>query len=423
LISALESIPLNVPKHSDPRYGWVVVAVLSITQTVGFGVLFFSFSIFVTPMELDLGWSRVDITGAYSFGLLIGGIFAVMLGRWADHYGAHWLMTIGSLAVAALLMCWSAIESVIGFYALWIALGIASEMVLYPMAFLLIVRWFSARRSEAMTVLTFIAGFAGIIFSPLTGWLVEYFGWREALFILSLIVLLIPFPLHAFVLRDPPHKKAASALPAQPVVPSNDVTAAEAFRRRDFWWLTLSYAAGTFTISALGVHLVPLLIESDYAPTVAAGIAGAIGIMALPGRVIFTPLGARISRHAIVAFLFITQAVGVLVLGLTQSALGVWIFVFLYGIGFGAITPARASLVAETYGSAHYGAIAGRLSMIPAVVRSVSPVLVSALAGAMGGYAPTMWLLAAISALSAFAVMQARREGRDPAAGVSTAQA
>lgn len=410
---------MNAPKQSDPRYGWVVVAVLSVTQTVGFGVLFFSFSIFVTPMERDLGWSRVDITGAYSFGLLIGGIFAVLLGRWADKYGARWLMTIGSVAVASLLMCWSAIESVFGFYVLWIALGIASEMVLYPMAFLLVVRWFSARRSEAMTVLTVAAGFAGIIFSPLTGWLVDYFGWREALFVLSLIVFLLPFPLHAFVLRDPPRK---TLLPNQPVTPSNDVSAAAAFRRRDFWWLTLTYAAGTFTASALGVHLVPLLIESAYAPTVAAGIAGAVGIMALPGRVIFTPLGARISRHAIVAFLFATQAAGVLVLGLTQSSLGVWLFVFLYGIGFGAITPARASLVAETFGSAHYGAITGRLSMAPAVVRSISPVLVSAMAGAAGGYAPTMWLLAAISALAAFAVLQARREGRNLAGSVSAMQ-
>ena len=49
------------------------------------------------------------------------------------------------------------------------------------------------------------------------------------------------------------------------------------------------------------------------------------------------------------------QALGIVVLVLTGTTAGVVAFVILFGIGFGAITPARAALVAELYGRANYG--------------------------------------------------------------------
>jgi hypothetical protein len=44
-------------------YGWLLVGTLGITDTISWGVLYYAFSVFLTPMEADLGWSRTATTG------------------------------------------------------------------------------------------------------------------------------------------------------------------------------------------------------------------------------------------------------------------------------------------------------------------------------------------------------------------------
>ena len=101
---------------------------------------------------------------------------------------------------------------------------------------------------------------------------------------------------------------------------------------------------------------------------------GVLGLMALPGRLIFTPLGGRWHRPAVTASIFALQALACLALFATHSTAGVWVFVALFGAGFGAITPARAALLAERYGPADYGRIAGVVAVAIALARAMAPV-------------------------------------------------
>jgi MFS family permease len=78
-------------------------------------------------------------------------------------------------------MAWSMIDSLLGLYLVWTLMGFALATVLYEPAFAVLAVWFERRRPAALTVLTFVAGFASVIFLPLAGWWVETLGWREAL--------------------------------------------------------------------------------------------------------------------------------------------------------------------------------------------------------------------------------------------------
>src|SRR3989475_7376349 len=62
-------------------------------------------------MEADLGWSRVEITGAFSMGMGVAALAALPVGRWIDRHGARALMTAGSCLGTALLLVWSRVES------------------------------------------------------------------------------------------------------------------------------------------------------------------------------------------------------------------------------------------------------------------------------------------------------------------------
>jgi MFS family permease len=143
---------------------------------------------------------------------------------------------------------------------------------------------------------------------------------------------------------------------------------------------------------------------------------GVLGLMALPGRLVFTPLGARWPRSAVTASIFVLQAVAVAALLAGRSSVAVWAFVVLFGAGFGAITPARASLVAETFGAAHYGRISGVLAFVVSLARAAAPVgaslLYASAGGARHGYDAVLVALLVLCLASAAAVLAAGAVGR-----------
>lgn len=415
-------------------YGWALVGALGVTATASYGVLSYAFAVFIAPMESELGWSKTAITGAFSVASLIAGLAAVPIGRRVDRYGARGVMTIGSLAAAILLVAWSQVHSLAAFYALWALLGVASAAVLYEPAFAIVAAWFRAHRGRAFTVLTFLAGFASVVFVPLATWLVATHGWREALVWLAAIYAAIAVPVHAVLIRrwpadvgmEPDGGTAAgrpSSMAAGPLskMAERSVSVRDAVRGAEFRWLAVTFGLSSLATTAVSVHLVPLLLERGFGLAFAGGAMGALGLMALPGRLIFTPLGDRWPRTAVTASIFALQAAGCIALLAADGAAAVWVFVVLFGAGFGAITPARAALVAELYGPAQYGGISGVLALALSVTRAAAPVgasVVHAIGGGAraSGYHSVLLVLLGLCLLSGAAISVVGGGNPDPPA-------
>jgi MFS family permease len=422
--ASAEGVARTAPSATRPRlyYGWVLVAVLAVTETVSYGVLQYAFPVFLAPMQAELGWSRTAMTGAFSLASLVSGFAAIPAGRWVDRHGARGLMTAGSLLAALLLLAWAATDGLAAFYAIWAGLGLAMAAVLYEPAFAVVASWFHHLRGRALTVLTFVAGFASVIFVPLATWLVEAYEWRRALVWLAIILATTTILPHAILLRRRPED--LGLLPdggsgvdddgrgASPLLPS--VPADVAIRGASFRWLTIAFALSSLTTTALAVHLIPLLLERGYAPAFAGAAMGAVGLMALPGRLIFTPLGSRWPRAAVTASIFLLQALGIAALMMGGGEGWVWACVALFGAGFGAITPARAALLAEFYGPLEYGRISGVLAMFLALARAAAPVGASVLYALGGGYTPVLWTLLAGCLAAGAAVLVAGSPIRSP---------
>ncbi|WP_246090315.1 hypothetical protein [Nonomuraea deserti] len=73
---------------------------------------------------------------------------------------------------------------------MFVAVGVASAMVLYEPALAVIVAWFAGRerqRANALLALTIVAGFAFTIFLPLTGLLTAAHGGAVAVIAVLLV--------------------------------------------------------------------------------------------------------------------------------------------------------------------------------------------------------------------------------------------
>jgi predicted MFS family arabinose efflux permease len=392
------------PATVDPTYARRIVAALAITQTVGYGTLYYAFAVFLSPLAADLHTTTTAVTGTFTASVLASALLAVPVGRCLDRRGGRALMTAGSLAGTLLLVAWSHVGSLWQLYAVQIGIGAASAASLYEAAFAVVVAWHTAeRRSSALLTLTVVAGFASTIFLPLTGWLVDRHGWRTALLVLAAIQGLSTVPLHALLVRAPtvnveyPDEQREAPRGLRTV-----------FADRGFWLLAVGFTANTAAIAVLTVHLVTALAAWGHTPTFAATTAGLFGILSVTGRLATTGLQRRYRTTTVVAAVFAVQAAAALSLPLFgRNPLAAIVGVTGFGLGFGVATIAKPVLLADRYDTRSYATLAGILVVPMTLAKATAPLAGAALHAATVSYTPLFVAVAGCCALAAAAIAAA----------------
>ena len=384
----------------------MIVGALSVTETITWGIVYYGFAVFLTPMERDLGFSRVALTGAFSIGLLTSALAGLPVGRWIDRHGARVLMTAGSCAAVVLMLAWSRVESLSALYVVWALMGLAMATTLYEPAFAAIVGWFVEHRDRALLTLTLAAGLASTIFVPIETALLARMDWRTTLVTLAVFLAVTTIPIHALVLR-PPSSPAVSASD-RGSADARSHSLHEALRTVVFWVLTAAFVASSFAVNAVTVHVIPYLVGHGYPLGTAAMTIGWMGAMQLVGRIMFAPVASRFGHRPMTAAIFAVQAVALGMLASVARMPPLIPIIVLMGAANGMATLARASIVAEIFGRRNYGAISGAMALGANGARAVGPVGASLLLLVLGAYERVFWWIAATVFLAGIAVLFAR---------------
>ncbi|MFL6114938.1 MAG: MFS transporter [Catenulispora sp.] len=369
----IQARPAPVADVRDPAsYRWRLVAVLAVTQTVGYGVLFYSFSVFLIPTAAALHTSTTTVTGAMTVSLLAGAGAAVPIGRWLDRHGGRALMTAGSATATLLALAWSRVANVIELYAVWIALGVVSAGVLHDAAFPVVVSWFdAATRARALLAVTVVAGFAATIFLPLAGFLNEAFGWRTAIAVLAIGHGAVTIPLHAMLRRPAAREPARGGVTA---AAQRAEIIHDALRDRVFWLLAASFVVQACALSATAVLLVTMLRELGHSPGFAATVAGLLGVLSVAGRLATTAAGQRWSTGSVTAVAFGVQASGAFLLPVVgRGTVGAVTCVLALGLGYGVATIARPAMLGDRYGTVAYATLAATWAVPMTLVKALAP--------------------------------------------------
>ena len=398
-------------------YGWWITITLAITETISWGIVYYAYSVLITTLEAEFGWSRAQVTGAFSLALLISGGMAVPVGFYLDRYSPRILMTVGSISASILMLAFTRVQTLTQLYLVWIGLGITMSAILYEPAFVVVAKWFEKRRATALMIITLVAGFASTIFLPMTARLLTLYGWRQAIVLLSALLAITTIPMHAFVLRRSPADVGQAVDGADQSDGEADIassvpslTVGQVLRKPTFWWLALSLSIGTMAAIGIRVHIIPFLEDRNYSPEYAAWIGGLIGAMQVLGRIIYAPAGGRYSSSLMVGLIFSLQAIAFIVLWLVPSTTGVWIFVVLFGAVYGAGTLARPAILADQFGSAQYGRISSIQYVFQTVATTSAPYIIALMYTASGNnYNPALIMLIALSLLAIGAVFMGSR--------------
>jgi len=375
-----------------PYYGWYLVVGLGVTTIVSYGISQYLFGVLVVPIQTELHWSRATISGAFSLGLVLSGFLGLVVGRAVDRYGARTLMSAGSILGAVTLFLLSRVTEVWQFYVLWAGcLGVAMALTLYSVTFVVIANWFQRRRGTALAVLTVLGGLSSPIYIPVAGLLVARLGWRTALLVLGMTALVIALPIHALLVRRRPED--IGLLPDGDSMPEGHDPAAipghrlrVAMRRPAFWTQMTAAALSSAAYSVLLAHVVAYLIGRGYDPVVAASVLGLAGLASLPGRFIFNVVSDRFGPQPLLGLCLLFQGLSVILLMAAGPFAFLVAFILVYGSAFGAISPLRASVLADHFGRVAYGAISSVQGVSSGIFAGIGPLLAGALYDRLGDY-------------------------------------
>lgn len=138
-----------------------------------------------------------------------------------------------------------------------------------------------------------------------------------------------------------------------------------------------------FTLSA---DLVGILTASGIPRTVAAAAFGIVGGVSVAGRVASGEFADRIGMRVTLSAGVVVAAASLTVLPWIGSALPMYVLLVLFGAGLGAVAPLFSPIVIGRFGPANATAIVGAFTVGQAVTAFSTPVVLSLLRSASGGY-------------------------------------
>lgn len=398
---------------SPARMPWAFVSTLSLAQLVSFGTIFYAFALFVDPMGQELGWSKSELTAAYSLALATSALCAVPVGWLIDLGYGRAVMTGGSVLAAVLLVLWSQVESYPAFVLIWVAMGLSMSSVFYEPGFAVLARRLGFLTRRGITFMTLVGGFASTVFIPLTHLLIEHLGWRSALLVLAAFNLLICAPVHAIAI--PPALKAPSHPASDAPRPLPPSTRHVLFKA-SFWCFVASSVLQGLIAAGLPIHLIPLLTEKGYSLEMAVIAFSIIGPAQVAGRMTMA-MGER--AFGMKGIGTVTLGLGVLAFGLLPLLPpGSWlvaVFAGLFGASNGMMTIVRALLPPELFGRESYGTVQGMIAMPVRLTTAAAPFLFGALWAWWGSYAAVMILCLGMSfcSLGFFLAVLLLQKGRE----------
>jgi MFS family permease len=383
-------------ERRGPQLLAVLAAFLALFSVVGCAL--YGLPFFYDFLVRDLGWTRQQVTSGNALSkLVVGPLFGFLAGAVIDAVGPRRVMILGILMAGGALLGLSGVSSLSAFYGFYLlnALGYVCGGPLPNQV--LLSRWFEAGRGKAMGVAYLGIGLGGALVPLAAHALTEALGWRGAIMVLGLLMLLIALPAALFV-REP-GGYSREALGAQ------GGSMAGVFRRPAFYLLALGSmcsigaVGGTMQNLKLYLTLDRGLAQGRVATLLSLILAGSIA-----GRLLMGWLADLWAKKHVMLLIYAVVAATIPLLAFAPSEGALFAAALLFGVGLGGDYMIIPLMAAELFGVGVLGRLLGVVLTADGVAEALVPVLVAGIRDRAGSYAGGFLLLVGLAGLGALAV-------------------
>ena len=279
---------LEAPARLDRR---IVITALGVAQILAWGTSFYFPAVFASAIVADTGWSLGLVVSGTSIGLLVAGLISPQVGKLIDRYGARPIILTSPLFYAVGLSGVGFAPNLPTYLVSWLVIGIGMGTGLYDAVFAALGWLYGKEARQPITNLTLFGGFASTVCWPLSAFMIEHVGWRDACLIYAVLHLVLSLPLQLAVLPRMQLRSAeksvapdaSRAVPDKPIDHESLIFALVA--------LILSFAAGIGSIVIVNFMIFLQARGVDYAVAVSLGTL--FGPAQVGARVIERLFGTR----------------------------------------------------------------------------------------------------------------------------------
>lgn len=415
----------NAGHSKKPKifYGYWIILVCFLSLFILYGAGYFAFSLFIRPLQADLGWSRGEIMVAFTILFLIQGVASPFIGKVVDRYSAKKVIAIGALFTGIGFVILSMMHELWHFYIGYAVVGVGMAAMGQIPTTAVVSNWFKKKRGLAVGLMTTGAGAGGVL-APLFGsYLIPEFGWSVSYLTLGIITAAVIIPLALIVIKTKPedmglHPDGADAPDVITVnkaslpPPSVGMTLRMAVATPAFWLINISFLASSFSHVGAVQSQVPYLEDVGFSVVFAAAALGVNGIISAFGKLGFGWLCDKMPpKYVWTLGLFIRLGCIVVLMnvGPKSPMAMIWLYSVLAGLGSGAWLPTMSILASTTFGMASYGAIFGVMSLFQNVGMATGPLLAGQIYDATNSYNAAFIIFAVLYAVAIPAILALRR--------------
>ena len=435
-------------------YGWWLVPVSGFVMLTSSTPMFHAMGLWFVALESAFGWSRTQLSLAFAFTRVEGGILGPIEGYMVDKLGTRRMVFVGMTIMGVGWLLFSQVKSTenvpflrdlpfhllpdfmqpivspLMFYAVYMVIALGQGLGGWLPLMTMLNNWFSRQRAMAMGWSSFSSRLGGLALIPAIAWAIDpvhdRIGWSVTVIIIGGAVLVLAFPLTRLIRNRPedygllpdgdrpaPRRDGERGRSAGPVSSSqsdSDFTARQALSTSAFWFISIGHGFTSMVLIAMMAHLAPMMRDQGYDLQTAAFVITGYTTVSMVFQVVGGFVGDRVpKRLALFCFTWI-QASAVFLLALGPPTLPVaYGFALLFGIGFGGRSPLTVSIRGEYFGRKSFGKIMG-LSQVPMnVLLLAAPVFAGIMRDIQGDYVFAFTVLAVCNMLGGVLFLLARR--------------
>ncbi len=243
-----------VSSFRNTYFGWFVVFGCAMV-VLGVSGGQFSFGVFLQPMTEEFGWSRGTLSLAFGITYMISGLLRPLAGYLADRYDAKWAALSGVVIMGFMLLLLPMVNTL---WQLYLVFGVMSTGITLgtgPILTKIVSQWFLTRRGLTLGITGGAGSLGAMLLVPATSAFLVWLDWRQAYLFLGLLLLIVIFPVGAFLIKN--HPRDAGLLPygqtpdsaagpgaggsRNPAVQQDHLTFGQAMRTGFFYRLTFGY--------------------------------------------------------------------------------------------------------------------------------------------------------------------------------------
>lgn len=350
-------------------YGWWIVVGCFFLNFAGIGIILNCMGVFIKPVSESLGFTRGGFTLYFTIAALSMMVMAPVIGKLLERYDIRLVMTISTTMMALSFTLFSQCRTLPQFYILALFLGIGSAGSHIIPVSMMITNWFIEKRGLAMGLVFAATGVGGMIFNPLTNWIIINYSWQTTYLICGIVIGILTIPTAIFIVRARPADKGLlpyggeEALAQQSVEEQGGVTATQAFRGTAFWLLAALILL--IAIANMGVlhHIVPYLTDIGFSSTLATTLMSLHMMMLIVGKVLVGTLADRLGLLKSYLVCMIGLMVSIVLLYGSQLLWVAILFNVLFGFSIAVRTVLPPLMTARVLGQKHFAVIYGFLNI------------------------------------------------------------